>query len=115
MQRLFARSSGNLRLFHCSFHQGKQDHLAKRTRITIETDSLLILRGLTSCRAWCPGCVAEVETVAMNETGVMTNLDQAALEEWLNSEDLHHLQSTDGSALICLNSLLTRVQKTQTS
>ena len=115
LQRLFTRSRGNLRLIHCSFHQGKKDHLAKRTRITVETDSLLIVRGLTSRRAWCDRCEAEVEIVAMKETGVMTNLDQAAIEEWLDSEDLHHLQSTDGSALICLNSLLARVQKTQTS
>ena len=89
--------------------------MAKRTRITVETDSLLILRGRTSRRAWCPRCEAEVEMVAMKETGVMTNLDQAALEEWLSSEDLHRLRSTDGSALICLNSLLARVQKPQTS
>ena len=52
--------------------------------------------------------------IAMQETGVMTNLNQAALEEWLNSGELHRSQTPDGSTLICLNSLLARVQKTET-
>ncbi len=89
--------------------------MAKQTTITIETDSLLILRGRSSIRAWCSRCAAEVEMIAMKDTGVISNLDQPALEEWLNSEELHRLQAADGSALTCLNSLLARVQKTKTS
>jgi hypothetical protein len=50
----------------------------------------------------------------MERTGVISNVDQSALEEWLNSKELHRLETTDGSALICLNSLLARVQKTKT-
>lgn len=53
--------------------------------------------------------------VALEDTGVITNLEQSALEEWLNSEDLHRSQAADGSVVTCLNSLLTRVQKTKTS
>jgi hypothetical protein len=51
-----------------------------------------------------------VETIAMEDTGVITNLGRSALEEWLNSEELHRLQAADGSAVTCLNSLLARVQ-----
>jgi hypothetical protein len=89
--------------------------MAKQTKITIETDSLLILRGRTSVCAWCPRCAAEVEMIAMKDVGVISNLDPHALEEWLHSEELHRLQAPDGSALTCLNSLLARVQKTKTS
>ncbi len=92
-----------------------RDLLAKQTRITIDTDSLLILRGRSSQRAWCAACAAEVESIAMEHTAVISNLDQSAIEDWLNSEELHRLESVDGSALICLNSLLARVQKNQTS
>ncbi|HLY40189.1 MAG TPA: hypothetical protein VKR52_03205 [Terracidiphilus sp.] len=88
--------------------------MAKLTTITVETDSLLILRGPTSHRAWCPRCDAEVEMIAMKETKVISNLDQTALEEWLSSEELHRAQSAEGSDLICLNSMLARIQKTQT-
>ena len=89
--------------------------MAKQTKITIETDSLLILRGRNSRRAWCPRCAAEAEMIALERRGVISNLEQPALEEWLNSGELHRSQAADGSTLICLNSLLARVQKTKTS
>jgi len=88
--------------------------MAKQTTITFETDSLLIVRGRNSRRAWCPRCAAESELIAVEETGVFSNLERTALEEWLNSEELHRLEAPDGSALICLNSLLARVQNTKT-
>jgi hypothetical protein len=88
--------------------------MAKQTKIMIETDSLLILRGQSSTRAWCPLCAAEVETIALENAGVISNLEPPELQEWLNSEELHWLQAVDGSPLICLNSLLDRVQKTKT-
>jgi hypothetical protein len=88
--------------------------MAKQTKITIETDSLLILRGRSALRAWCDRCAAEVEMIALENTGVISNLEQPELEQWLGSENMHRLQAADGSALICLNSLLARVQKTTT-
>jgi len=89
--------------------------MAKRTKITIETDSLLILRGRSSRRAWCPLCVAEAEMIALENAGVVSNLDRPALEEWLNSGNVHRAQAADGSVLICLNSLLARVQNKKIS
>jgi hypothetical protein len=85
--------------------------MAKQTRITIETDSLLIMRGRSSVRAWCSRCAAEVEMIALENMGVISNLERPELEEWLSSGELHRLQATDGSTLTCLNSLLARVQK----
>jgi len=89
--------------------------MAKQTKITIETDSLLILQGRNSRRAWCPSCAAQGEMIALENVGVITNLDRPALEEWLNSGELHRSQAADGSELICLNSLLARVQNTKAS
>jgi hypothetical protein len=53
--------------------------------------------------------------VALENAGVISNLDRPALEEWLNSGNLHRSQAADGSVLICLNSLLARVQNTKIS
>jgi len=92
----------------------KQDRFATM-KITIETESLLILQGRASQRAWCPLCAAEAEMIALESVGVVSNLDSAALEAWLNSGELHRIQSLDGSALICLNSLLARMQKTKSA
>jgi hypothetical protein len=87
----------------------------KTTIITLETDSLLVLRGRSSTRAWCPRCAADVEMLALEDTGVVSNLSQSEVEEWLNSSQLHRLQGPDGSTLICLNSLISRVQNTTTT
>lgn len=89
--------------------------MAKRTKITIESDSLLILRGRSSSRAWCPLCKADTEMIALDKIGVISNLDRPALEEWLNSGELHRSYAGDGSVLVCLNSLLARVQNTKAS
>ena len=89
--------------------------MAKPTKITVETDSLMIVRGRNSTRAWCPLCGAEAEMIALDSVGVITNLDHSAFEEWLNSGALHRSQSADGSEQICLHSLLARVLKTETN
>jgi len=89
--------------------------MSKQTKITIETDSLLILRSRSLRRAWCPLCSAESEMIALENVGLVSNLERPALEEWLNSADVHRLESGDGSVLVCLNSLLARVQKTKIS
>ena len=88
--------------------------MAKQTKVTIETESLVILRGRTTNRAWCPACAAEREVIALEDIGVISNLERSALEEWLNSGNLHRSQTANGT-LICLNSLLAQVQKTKTA
>lgn len=88
--------------------------MAKSTRITIEANSLLIVRGSTSSRSWCARCAEEAEMIALDSTGVLPNLLPHELEEWLNSGDLHRLQTPGGTELICLNSLLARLGRRQT-
>ena len=89
--------------------------MAKRTKITIETDSLLILRGRSLRRAWCPQCGSEAEMIPLDNVGIISNLSPREVEAWIQSEDLHHSKATDGSPLICLNSMLKRVHKAKSS
>lgn len=84
--------------------------MAKHSKITVETDSLLILKARSSPRTWCPLCKSEAEMIAIENTAIISNLEKAALREWLNSGELHSVQAVDGSTLICLNSLLALVQ-----
>lgn len=88
--------------------------MTKQTKITIHTDSLLLLRGCSSVRARCPLCNGESEMVALENLQVVSNLDRTSLEEWINSGELHRLQKEDGAPLICLNSLLARIRNTTT-
>jgi hypothetical protein len=85
--------------------------MAKHTKITIEFDSLLVLRGRQSLRAWCPECGTEGEMVRLDEIGVISNLASPEVEAWIHSEALHHSKAADGADLICLNSMLKRMRK----
>lgn len=89
--------------------------MAKRTEITIETDSLFVLRGRRTLRAWCPQCGKKVKMIPLNQTGVISNLTPPEVERWLLSEDLHHTVASDGAPLVCLDSMLKRVCNAKTS
>lgn len=80
--------------------------MGKQMRITIRQDGLLILRGRTSSRAWCPACRAEGEMIAIDHSAVICGTSPEGLEGWLDSPSLHRLQAADGSPLICLKSLM---------
>lgn len=89
--------------------------MAKQTKITIETESLLVLRGRTLLRAWCQQCGADTEMIPLEGVGVISNLPSPEVEAWIESDELHRSQASDGGTLICLNSLLKRVQKSKTA
>ena len=88
--------------------------MAKQMKITVETDSLLILRGRIPPRAWCPECSAEGEMIPLNDLAVVSNLLPTEVRAWLESEDLHHTEAADGAPMICLNSILKRVHRAKT-
>jgi hypothetical protein len=56
-----------------------------------------------------------MEMIAPENTIVISTLEQPALEQWLNAGQLHRSQAANGSVLICLDSLLARVQNTEIS
>lgn len=87
--------------------------MAKHTKITIEFDSVLVLRGRRLLRAWCPECGAEVEMIRLDELGVVSNLAPPEVEVWIQSGYLHQSKAADGAHLICLNSMLKRVRRTK--
>jgi hypothetical protein len=108
LEGLLREFPGILASFQQHEHFRKDKGMAKQTKITIETDSLLILQQGNSTRAWCPRCAAEGGMIALEKSLMIPDLPKPILEDWLNSEDLHRSETADGSLLICLNSLLTR-------
>lgn len=89
--------------------------MAKQTKVTIETQSLVLLMGGGSLRAWCPRCQAEGEMIPIEAVAVISNLTPVGVEAWIKSDELHHSRSTDDAPLICLNSLLKRLQRATTA
>ncbi len=76
---------------------------AKTTRITIECQTLLVIRRAKAVLAWCPGCDAEVEVIALDS--LAEPVTAAQIQEWHGSGKLHFWQTANGPTQICLTSL----------
>lgn len=79
--------------------------IKRTTRITIETEQLVVIGRRTSVRAWCQQCAAEVDVVPLEGAAELARVDVGTIQHLLNGERFHWSQS-GGLVRICLNSLL---------
>ena len=80
--------------------------VVKTTRITIETESLLIVRRGKTIVTWCPVCCAEAEAMTLEADSLGEDLPSAHLRDWLVAGKLHLWSLDGGLDWICLTSLL---------
>jgi len=86
------------------FNRKSGEAMAVRTtKITIETEGLLVIRQARTVVSWCPGCQAEVDVVLLGE-------DTAQLLNGLPTGTLHIWSPPEGPVQICLRSLVQRSQ-----
>ncbi|HUK23719.1 MAG TPA: hypothetical protein VLV49_03995 [Terriglobales bacterium] len=76
----------------------------KATRITVETETMLIVRRAKAVLAWCPGCCAEVDVITLDNSPELVTAAQ--IYEWFGTSRLHFWQTPEGPVGICVNSLL---------
>lgn len=81
--------------------------MVKTIKITIETESLLVVRKGKTTLTWCPACCADVETVVLEGYSLGPDITfNHHLEHWLRTGKLHLWRPAEGSTQICLRSLL---------
>jgi hypothetical protein len=80
--------------------------VVKTTRITIETENLLVVRKGKTIVTWCPVCCAEVEVMMLEGDSLGETIPSSYLADWLKTGRLHLWRPAEGSAQICLPSLL---------
>jgi len=85
--------------------------MSRQTTITIEITSTLVVRAQSSGRYWCPQCAAQGEMVALPNADAMAPLHAQGVEQGPDPREVHRLESPNGSALICLKSLLACLTK----
>jgi hypothetical protein len=78
----------------------------RTTRITVETETRMIVRRARTVRAWCPGCRAEVDVATLDDKSFPEAVSAAQVKEAIGSGNIHSWQTADGPARICVNSLL---------
>lgn len=79
--------------------------MPKTTRITLETETLLVIRRAKAVSAWCPGCLAEVDVVTLDNDSLAEPSIAVQIQERLSTNKLHSWQTANGSTQICLTSL----------
>jgi len=74
--------------------------MTRSTKITIETEAMLVVRRGQTVMTWCPQCQAEVEVVLCEDASV------AQLLGGTRAGSLHVWRTADSTTRICLPSLL---------
>jgi hypothetical protein len=80
--------------------------VVKTTRITIETESLLVVRRGKIVVTWCPICCAEAEAMTLEGSRLGEDIPSTLLSDWLAAGKLHLCGLDGGLDRICLTSLL---------
>lgn len=85
----------------------------KRTRITVETERLLIISRRQGAMNWCAGCNKRVKMISVDEAAALTQVSSRTIYRWVEAEKLHFIESTDGLLRICARSLYRSIQNSK--
>jgi len=78
----------------------------RRTRITIATGEIVVARRIVSpVVAWCQRCETETGMVTLTQAAVFCHIDRSAIQEWIDSGQVHVLETPETGLLICITSL----------
>src|SRR5215469_14839221 len=80
--------------------------MLKTTRITVETDTLMIVRRAKAVPAWCPDCGAAVNVVSLTDESLADAATAAQLQDWADAGRLHIWRSPHVPIQVCVPSLL---------
>ncbi len=78
----------------------------RTTRITVETETFTIVRNARAILAWCPKCHAEVDVIELATPSLSDPVTAFQVQQWVEGGGLHLWYSPEGTALICVTSLL---------
>ena len=80
--------------------------MQRTTRITVETDTCLVIRRAKAALAWCPDCCADVDVITLTADSFAEPATSAQVERWVATGKLHLWHTADGVVQICVISLL---------
>lgn len=80
--------------------------VGRTVKVTVETDTVMVVRHASTVPAWCPRCEVEVDVIGLESDGLAEPAATAQIQEWLDTGALHHWQPPGGPTQICLSSML---------
>lgn len=80
--------------------------MKKKTKLTIETERVLVIRrGSVGRRAACGACGEVVGLLTADEAAALLRVSPRAIYRQVEGGRVHFTETADGALLICLNSL----------
>jgi hypothetical protein len=77
----------------------------RRMSITIQTERLLVINRSRSLYSLCAACGDEVRMVTIDQAAVLARVTAREIYREVEVGMLHFIETTEGSLLICFNSL----------
>ena len=78
----------------------------KSIRVTVESDTLMVVRRAKAVTAWCPVCGAQVDAITLTPESFAEPGAAAEMQQWLAAGKLHLWHSEEGAVQVCVTSLL---------
>ena len=75
------------------------------TKITIETERLLVLSRRRSFESWCPSCGSVVQRLTVDEAAAVARVNSLTVYRWVEAGMVHFDETEAGVPLICAVSL----------
>lgn len=76
----------------------------RRVKITFE-NTLLVVRRASQTLVWCPECAARTQMISPEEAATLKGVSTRTIYRWVEVEHPHFTETSEGSLLICPNSL----------
>jgi len=83
--------------------------MKRKVEITIQTEQLVVVRGVRSGREWCLQCECETDMVNLQTVGILTGGDHATAQARIRSGAWDLSAAADGALRVCLAALLSGV------
>ena len=77
----------------------------RRMRITIQTERLLVMSSGKSLYSLCAACGEEVRMITIDQAATLARVNSRDIYREVEAGMLHFMETTEGSLLICFNSL----------
>jgi len=84
----------------------KMKKVKRITRITLETERVLVVGGRGRRDVWCELCGAQVQMVTLGEASSIAGVSELVVCRRVDARSFHSTETRDGRIFICLNSLL---------
>jgi hypothetical protein len=78
----------------------------KKTRITLESEHVLVIRRRGCTRRWRWECGREVDAVDVAQATALIRIHPLRLRDCARNEGWHLIETAEGPSLVCVKSLL---------